>query len=53
MSALNNDKYHILRQRNWQCETAPASKDFGYEPQWDLERGVAASVQWYRQQGWL
>ena len=53
MSALNNDEYHILRQRNWQCETAPASKDFGYEPQWDLERGVAASLQWYRQQGWL
>lgn len=53
MSALNNDKYHILRQRNWQCDTAPAYRDFGYAPQWTLESGVAESVQWYRTQGWL
>lgn len=53
MNALNMDKYHILRQRNWQCDITPAMRDFGYEPEWGLERGVKAAVAWYKAQGWL
>lgn len=53
MNALNDDKYHILSQRNWQCDIEPARSDFGYEPQWSLEEGVKATVKWYRENGWL
>lgn len=53
MNALNDDKYNILSQRNWQCDIAPAIDDFGYEPQWGLERGVAESIRWYKEEGWL
>ncbi len=53
MNALNDDKFHILSQRNWQCEIEPAIADFGYAPQWTLEQGVEASILWYRQEGWL
>ena len=53
MTALNPDKYHILAQRNWQCDIQPARTTLGYTPQWPLERGVAAAVQWYKQEGWL
>ena len=53
MNALNDDKYHILSQRNWQCEIAPAIRDFGYAPEWSLEKGVEASIRWYREEGWL
>ena len=53
MNALNDDKYHILSQRNWQCEIEPAIADFGYAPQWSLEQGVEASILWYRREGWL
>ena len=53
MNALNDDKYHILSQRNWQCEIEPAIKDFGYTPRWSLEEGVKESIRWYRQEGWL
>lgn len=53
MSALNNDKYHILSQRNWQCDIEPACQDFGYAPEWPLERGVKAAVKWYKEEGWL
>lgn len=53
MNALNDDKYHILRQRNWQCDIEPARRDFGYEPQWTLEEGVKASVKWYIENNWL
>ncbi len=53
MNALNNDKYHILAQRNWQCDIEPARRDFGYEPEWPLERGVRETVRWYKENGWI
>lgn len=53
MNALNDDKYHILSQRNWQCDIAPAIRDFGYKPEWKLPRGVAESIKWYKEEGWL
>ena len=53
MNALNDDKYHILSQRNWQCDIEPARADFGYAPEWSLEQGVEASIRWYKQEGWL
>ena len=53
MNALNDDKYHILSQRNWQCEIEPAIRDFGFSPEWSLEAGVEASIDWYKREGWL
>ncbi len=53
LTTLNMDKYHILAQRNWQCDITPARRDFGYEPQWTLERGVKAAVGWYKKAGWI
>jgi nucleoside-diphosphate-sugar epimerase len=50
---LNEDKYNILSQRNWRCELEPARRDFGFEPEWTLERGVKASIKWYKEAGWL
>lgn len=52
-STLNLDKYHILRQRNWQCDIEPARHDLGYEPKWPLERGVEETVKWYKENKWL
>lgn len=40
LSTLNNDHYNVLAQRNWRCDIAPARQDFGYEPQYDLAKGV-------------
>lgn len=53
LSALNNDKYHILRQRNWRCDIQPAMDELGYKPQYDLERGVKLTIKWYKENGWL
>lgn len=53
MSALNNDKYNILSQRNWQCDITPLQQDLGFEPQWNLERGVKETIKWYKDNKWL
>lgn len=50
---LNGDKYHILRQRNWQCDIEPARRELGYSPLYPLQRGVKESVDWYKKEGWL
>ncbi|MBQ8712599.1 MAG: NAD(P)-dependent oxidoreductase [Bacteroidaceae bacterium] len=53
VTALNNDKFNILRQRNWRCDITPARQELGYEPQVQLREGVRRSVAWYRENGWL
>jgi len=53
LTTLNLDKYHILAQRNWQCDIEPARRDLSYAPEVELEEGVRRSVAWYKQAGWL
>lgn len=53
LTTLNMDKYHILAQRNWNCDIEPAKRELGYRPKWDLEHGVHETVKWYKQAGWL
>ena len=52
-TALNNDKYRIMRQRNWRCDIAPARAELGFSPQWQLERGVRETVKWYKDNEWI
>lgn len=53
ISALNNDKYHILKQRNWRCDIEPARRELGYNPQYTLKEGVPLTIKWYKENGWL
>ena len=53
VTALNNDKFNIMRQRNWRCDIEPARRELGYEPKVKLEEGVKRSIAWYRENGWL
>ena len=46
-STLNRDKFKIMRQRNWNCDVSPAQRDFGFAPQFPLERGIHITVQEY------
>ncbi len=50
---LNKDKYHILSSLNWKCNIDETIKDFNFTPQYDLEKGVIESIQWYKENGWL
>ena len=53
VSALNNDKYNIMKQRNWRCDISSAIRDLGYHPEYDLERGVKETIKWYKDNNWL
>lgn len=52
-STLNLDKFKILKQRNWLCDTADAERDFGFKAQYSLRQGVHEAIEWYKQAGWL
>jgi len=53
VTALNNDKYNIMKQRNWRCDIMPARQELGYEPKVKLEEGVHKSILWYKKNKWL
>ena len=53
ISALNNDKYNIMKQRNWRCDIEPARRELGYEPHYTLTEGVSLTIKWYKENGWL
>lgn len=52
-SILNRDKARELAQECWVCSPEKARQEFGFAPEYDLERGMKETVQWYRKQGWL
>lgn len=52
-STLNSDKYKIMKQRNWICDISLLQKELGFKPRYDLSKGLAESIQWYKQQNWL
>ncbi|MBQ4344975.1 MAG: NAD(P)-dependent oxidoreductase [Muribaculaceae bacterium] len=46
-STLNRDKFKIMKQRNWSCDVSDAKHDFGFNPQFPLERGIKETVKAY------
>lgn len=53
VTALNNDKYNILRQRNWRCDIEPTRHELGFEPKVQLKEGVKTTIRWYKDHKWL
>lgn len=52
-STLNSDKYKIMKQRNWLCETEPIEKELGFTIDYPLDKGVKETIDWYKQEKWL
>ncbi|MCM1336640.1 MAG: NAD(P)-dependent oxidoreductase [Candidatus Amulumruptor caecigallinarius] len=44
-STLNRDKYLIMKQRNWSCDTEAARRDFGFVAQVPLEEGLRRAIE--------
>lgn len=50
---LNREKAREIRHACKVCSSAKAKRDFGYAPQVPLGEGVARTIRWYREEGWL
>lgn len=52
-TTLNRDKFRILKQRNWACDTSKAQHDFGFKASTCLRDGIGSTVDWYINNHWL
>lgn len=50
---LNTEKFKEISSLNWLCESGDLVKDFDYKAEYDLEKGVQESIDWYKNQGLL
>lgn len=46
-STLNRDKFKIMKQRNWACSVEDAQRDFNFQCNFPLERGITETVKEY------
>lgn len=52
-STLNGDKFKIMKQRNWLCDTSPIEKELGFVVDYPLDKGVRETIEWYKKEKWL
>lgn len=50
---LHPDKVHEFYQPAWTSDPGPLIRNTGWVPEFDLARGLGATLGWYREQGWL
>ena len=50
---LNRDKTREIRHACTACSIEKAARDFGYAPSISLNDGVARTLRWYEEHGWL
>jgi nucleoside-diphosphate-sugar epimerase len=50
---LSKERYQEMIHPNWCCDSSKATVNLGFSPSFDLKRGIAETVKWYRAQGWL
>ena len=43
-NTLNTDKYKILKQRNWICDTEPLRNDLNFKPAYNLRQGLEETI---------
>jgi UDP-glucose 4-epimerase len=47
------EKLGELTAENWVCNISKVKSELGFNPKFDLEKGLTASVEWYKENGWL
>ena len=50
---LNTDKYKLLKQRNWICESDHIRKDFDFMPKFNLKEGLRETISSNKERGLL
>jgi dTDP-glucose 4,6-dehydratase len=50
---LNSEKIEQMRQRYWLCDSTAIDRDLAWRPTVGIEEGMARTLRWYREHGWL
>jgi nucleoside-diphosphate-sugar epimerase len=50
---LDRRRARDLLERAWTCRVDRLREDLGWSPEFDAERGLRQTAEWYRQAGWL
>ncbi|MGZ3931725.1 MAG: NAD-dependent epimerase/dehydratase family protein, partial [Bacteroidia bacterium] len=50
---LNSEKISELSSINWKCDIAPLQQELNFTADYNLEKGVHETVEWYRREKWL
>ncbi|HEX9704894.1 MAG TPA: NAD(P)-dependent oxidoreductase [Gemmatimonadales bacterium] len=53
VSILNRERVRDLAQSRWVCDATRAMTEIGFQPAYELTRGVGETAAWYRAAGWL
>ncbi len=51
--ALNREKLNELTAPNWYCSIEKSRTDLRFIPDYDLEKGLGETLQWYKDHKWL
>ncbi len=47
---LNSEKYKIISAGNWYCDSSEIVIDFGFKPEYELEKGIKETIVWFKEQ---
>ncbi len=50
---INRHKYAELRQPGWLADVEKARRQMGFEAVYSLQSGLAETLDWYKERGWL
>jgi nucleoside-diphosphate-sugar epimerase len=50
---VSREKVKEAQCRHWTCDTRRAAQELGFEARTPLETGMAATLAWYKEAGWL
>lgn len=51
--ALNKEKLNELTAESWDCNIERARRELGFQPEYDLNRGMQETLHWYKENQWL
>ena len=52
-AVLNIEKLNELKAVNWSCNNELAKAELGFSPAYNLQSGVAETINWYKAHKWL
>jgi nucleoside-diphosphate-sugar epimerase len=50
---LNTERLKEISRKHYLCDSDPIFWDFGFEPDYDLTRGLLETIEWCKQEKWL